>query len=100
MSDQEAIGSGLATAVPAIRRRAPSMARLGIGALLLCVAVLVAALAVDDVRTHRQAAQEARRAADLSRRLGAATTTIGRLDGQLADLRTENAGLQDEARNP
>src|SRR5260221_7216440 len=87
------------------RRRPPACPTwVAAGLLALAVAGLVAALAWDDVTTHREAARDAarqaQRAADLGRQLRLAHDESGRLTADLAARRAENDRLQAEARSP
>jgi hypothetical protein len=79
---------------------ARSAARALVTASLVLLTVLLAALAWDDVRAHRDATQQARRATELSGQVAAQRARADRLDGQLAALRTDNGRLQDAAAHP
>ncbi len=71
-------------------------------AFLLALGMLAAIGAVswDELRTHRLAADETRRADGLVRQLTAATERADGLETQASRLRTENSQLQASARNP
>jgi hypothetical protein len=81
-------------------RRRPSLARIAAGLVLLLAAGLVAGLAWDDARTHRQAAEQARRADGLGREVAAARVTNDQLSTRVGALQAENGRLQDAARSP
>jgi hypothetical protein len=82
------------------RRRLPLPGWAGVCLLLLLAGGLVAGLAWDDVRLHREAAQQARRTDDLAGQVALIRAESDRLGSQLSSLRAENGRLQDSARSP
>jgi hypothetical protein len=64
---------------------------------IVLLGALLAAVALDDVRAHHDAAQRAQHVRVLSGQLAA---TRAQLDAQLAAERAQNASLQAEARSP
>jgi hypothetical protein len=85
---------------PAPAPPAGGAARAVVTAALVLLAVLAVALAWDDVRAHRDATQQTRRAAELSGQLAAQRARADRLDGQLAALPADNGRLRDVAAHP
>jgi hypothetical protein len=82
----------------------PRAKRLAIWASAAAAALLaagaLASLARDDVLAHRDASDQARRARDLGVQLGVAHAQAASLDTQLSALRTQDAQLQAQLRNP
>jgi len=81
-------------------RRRPSRAQVAAALVLVLAAGLAAALAWDDARLHRESAQQARRAGELSREVAAARAQRDLLGNQVGALQADNGRLQDAARSP
>lgn len=81
---------------PRDRRRA----RIAAALLVLLAGGVIAALAWDDVRLHRDAMRQASRIDQLASQLAATRSQRDKLGSQVTALRTENGRLQDAARSP
>jgi hypothetical protein len=68
--------------------------------LLAALAVAAGALAVDDIRSHIEASDQAQRAQTLGRQLGLEHQRVNLLMAQVNQLQAQNAKLQAEAQNP
>jgi hypothetical protein len=100
MTEQPPLAAVDPAADAAAPARRSTRARVAMSLVLLLVAGLLATLAWDDVRLHRETAQQARRADDLGGQIAVLRARSDRLGAQVTSLQAQNGLLPAEARAP